>query len=200
MSQDSNAKEAAKHGDFSYLPEMLGYEKTDAKAGTSDPREQQAAPVVSSKSGDVATVVLQSDADEVDRIMMTIKTGENAIDFFARYGSDTPLKFVNLFQVDDPKEFRPYDLVIGELKDNLVEVEHYTMSPSGIVHVAPGYSSECLTLANWTRQSMMFRILRKIPFYKFYLHRKAFFAWRANVRFALYARQRKKVSNRYLFH
>ena len=145
---------------------------------------------------DVSTAVkLQSDSDEVDRIMLNIHTGEDAINFFARYGSDTPLKFVNLFQLKDSKDFRPYDLVVGFLKDNQF-IEHFTMSPSGIVHVIPGFSSECISLANWTRQSMNFRILRKIPFYKYYLHRKAFQAWRSNVRFALFARQRKKVTDR----
>ena len=197
MSQDSNSSRN-KGIDYSFLPGMFGYEEQGEASVSKDSAAIGRAEneVATQKTTNVTTLVLQSDADEVDRIMSTIHTGEDAINFFARFGSDTPLKFVNLFQIDDPKEFRPYDLVIGEIKDNHLEVEHYSMSPSGIVHVVPGYSSECISLANWTRQAMMFRILRKIPFYKYYLHRKTFYTWRSNVRFSLYARQRKKVYDR----
>ena len=132
-----------------------------------------------------------SDLDEVSEIMANIKTGIDAINFFARYGSDTPVKFVDLVQVDDPKVYRPYDLVAVNLHD--VNMEHYTISSSGIVHVCPGEPSECISLSNWMRQGMMFNILRNIPFYRFFLHRKTFSTWRDNVRFQLFLKQRKKV-------
>lgn len=197
-SLDPSSKAAAKEGDFSYLPGMLGRDEEggDESLVPDIPTtivEQSAARDDGAKAG-VTTVMLASDADEVDRIMQSIRTGEDVINFFARYGSDTPLKFVNLVRVTDPREFRPYDLVVADVKDS--NTEYYSTSPSGIVHVIPGQSSECFSLANWTRQTMMFRILRKIPFYKNYLHRKAFTAWRANVRFGLFARQRKNVADR----
>ena len=76
-------------------------------------------------------------------------------------------------------------------------VEHYTMSSAGIVHVCPNEPSDCTPLSLWIRQSMMFNILRNIPFYKYYLHRKAFTVWKENVRFQLFSKQCKKVSERY---
>lgn len=147
---------------YSFLPGMLGHEEKsssvskslsslDVKGATDEAILANNNKKDEAADSNVTTVVLQSDADEVDRIMSTIHTGEDAINFFARFGSDTPLKFVNLFEVDDPKEFRPYDLVIGDLKENNLDCEYYTMSPSGIVHVVPNYSSECVSLANWTR-------------------------------------------------
>lgn len=42
----------------------------------------------------------------------SIKTGEQAISFFAKYGSNMPIKFLNCNRREvGPSEFRPYDLV-----------------------------------------------------------------------------------------
>ena len=134
------------------------------------------------------------DVDEVTRIMSGIQSGSDAINFFARFGSDTPVKFVTLVQVTDLKVYRPYDLEVVTLPD--YPIEHYTMSPSGIVHVYPGEPSECIPLHSWMRQSLNFSVLRNIPFYKYYLHRKAFTVWKENVHFQLFAKQRKAIHNR----
>jgi hypothetical protein len=47
-----------------------------------------------------------SDLDQIAGILQGITTGGDALNFFARYGSETPVKFVHLVQVDDPKIFR----------------------------------------------------------------------------------------------
>lgn len=52
---------------------------------------------------------------------MGIKTGEDAISFFAKYGNTTPIKFINCVRDDShPIEvFRPYDLkTINKLNEN----------------------------------------------------------------------------------
>ena len=134
------------------------------------------------------------DKDEVTRIMSGIHSGSDAINFFARFGSDTPVKFVTLVQVNDDKVFTPYELEVVTLPD--YPIEHYTMSPSGIVHVMPGLPSECIPLHSWMRQTMNFSVLRNIPFYKYYLHRKAFTVWKENVHYLLFAKQRKFIANR----
>jgi dynein heavy chain len=136
----------------------------------------------------------RDDADEVERIMSTIHNGEDAINFFARYGSETPLKFVNLVQFDDPKEFRPYDLVPVELPNH--KIEHYVMSSAGITHMIPNQHSEIMPISTWMRQRLNFSILRNIPFYRYFLHRKMFNTWYENVRFQQFARQRKFISER----
>lgn len=133
-----------------------------------------------------------SDLDKIASIMEGIKTGDDAINFFARFGAESPVKFVHLYAVNDPKVYRPYDLVVID-EGSSPSGEHYTMSSAGIVRICPGEQSECFPLANWMRQSMMFNILRNIPFYKYYLHCKAFTTWRDNVRFLLFTKQRKKV-------
>ena len=148
--------------------------------------------IAAHKGGQTGQAQSSSDLDRISSIMENIKTGDDAINFFARFGADSPVKFVHLYPYQNPKLYRPYDLVVIEESQNPVG-EHFTMSSAGIVHICPGEQSECIPLANWMRQSMMFNILRNIPFYKYYLHCKAFTIWRDNVRFQLFTKQRKKV-------
>lgn len=135
-----------------------------------------------------------SDVDEISEIMKSIRTGDDAVNFFARYGSDTPVKFVTLIQVDDPKHYRPYDLVVTPMPEMISE--YFTMSPAGIVYICPGEPSVCIPLANWVRQKINFNILRNIRFYKYYLHKKMFTMWKENVRFLLFTKQRKRINDR----
>ncbi|RYG64392.1 hypothetical protein EON64_14090, partial [archaeon] len=103
-----------------------------------------------------------------------------------------------MIQDPDMKIYSPYELkAVTQLSDPMVE--HYTMSSAGIVHVCPGEPSDCIPLSAWMRQGMMFKILRNIPFYKTYLHRKAFNAWKDNVRYLLFTKQRKKLVDRLFY-
>jgi len=124
---------------------------------------------------------------------VALKTGEDAINFFAQHGSSSPIKFVHLVKADSGINFRPYDLTIVKPAD--VGTEYYTMSSSGLVHVAPNTASEFTPLAEWMRQSTNFNMLRSIRFYKYYLHTKAFNLWRSSVRFKLYLQQRTKIQD-----
>jgi dynein heavy chain, axonemal len=55
----------------------------------------------------------------IHKKLLEIKTGENAISFFAKYGNNTPIKFVNCLRADfGPLYFRPFDLrVIHDEKE-----------------------------------------------------------------------------------
>jgi dynein heavy chain, axonemal len=75
-----------------------------------------------------------------------IKTGEDAISFFAKYGNSTPIKFIHClldekmptYNPSPEKLFRPYDLTVIHAGDNQKELTHddyYTISAHGIVHV-----------------------------------------------------------------
>lgn len=123
-----------------------------------------------------------------------LKTGEDAIAFFARNGSDSEIKFVHLNRAHTGLAFRPYDLMVVAQGD--VNSEHFTMSSSGLVHMSPGNPSEFVALAEWMRQSTLFNVLTSFRFFKYYLVNKSFSLWCANVRFKLYCRQRKKLKSK----
>jgi dynein heavy chain len=175
--------------EFSFLPKTMG--KIDPKADGASGK----LPAYGTEKAHAGTETAEE--DEVDVIMAGIKTSDDAINFFARFGSETPVKFVHLVHDRNAKTYSPYDLVAAKEKDH--EGEHFTMSPMGIVHVCPGEVSECTALSAWMRQGMMFKILRNIPFYKFYLHRKCFTVWKENVRFLFFAKQRRKLADRMFF-
>ena len=74
---------------------------------------------------------------EVKEQIAKLGTGEDAISFFAKYGNATPIKYVNCILSPTPDEiFRPYDLgVLPHVEGDITEIEYYTISASGIVHV-----------------------------------------------------------------
>jgi dynein heavy chain len=48
---------------------------------------------------------------EVIKQVLALQSGEEAIQFFAKYGNSTPIKYVNCTRKETSKEvFRPYDL------------------------------------------------------------------------------------------
>lgn len=209
--EESNA---VKESDFSFLPNALGqaaklaatapaellqshsardsYQQQNSGLSVPSTETKSATPVNSNE-----TQKSNGDVDEVAVIMSGIDSSDDAINFFARFGSDTPVKFVHLIENPDPKIYSPYELKVVELNDSIKE--HYTMSSAGIVHICPGQPSECTPLSTFMRQGMMFKILRNIPFYKLYLHRKAFTIWKENVRYLLFTKQRKKMVDRLFF-
>ncbi|RHY05497.1 hypothetical protein DYB25_001425 [Aphanomyces astaci] len=122
-----------------------------------------------------------------------LHTGEDAISFFARNGSNSQIKFVHLNRAESALLFRPYDLTVVLPGD--AQAEHFTMSASGLVHIQPGSPSEFIALAEWMRQSTLFNVLTNFRFYKYYLVNKAFMAWSTRVRYKLFCRQRKQLCN-----
>ena len=68
-------------------------------------------------------------------LQQSIKTGEQAISFFAKHGSNMPIKFLNCNRRTVPiSQFRPYDLVVVE-NDKELESEYFTISAQGVVQV-----------------------------------------------------------------
>jgi dynein heavy chain len=123
-------------------------------------------------------------------------TGEHAITFFARNGSQAPVKFfycnAAVKESDSYRpNFRPYDLIIVSRKE--VDSEYFTISASGVVHVKPNRPSEFVSLAEWMHHSNAFNAIRSIRFFKNYLICKAFQLWQRNVRYRKYCKQRDKL-------
>ena len=59
---------------------------------------------------------------------MQIKTGEQAISFFAKHGNNTPIKFLNCNRKPVmPDQFRPYDLITVKDEKELYD-EYFTVS------------------------------------------------------------------------
>eukprot|EP00930_Biecheleria_cincta_P008309 TRINITY_DN10972_c0_g3_i1.p1 TRINITY_DN10972_c0_g3~~TRINITY_DN10972_c0_g3_i1.p1 ORF type:complete len:4176 (-),score=874.55 TRINITY_DN10972_c0_g3_i1:69-11708(-) len=54
--------------------------------------------------------------------------------------------------------------------------------------------SECISLVDWMHQSLMFRVLQSMRFFKFYLHNKVLCQWRCNARYEVYCHRRQRLT------
>jgi dynein heavy chain len=135
-------------------------------------------------------------------LQQSIKTGDQAISFFAKHGSNMPIKFINCNRRKVAlSQFRPYDLVTVE-DDKKLDPEYFTVSAQGVVQLFNDKSgrskstspTEFLSLPEWMQQSTMFNVLTSMKFFKNYLIGKVFSQWKGNVRKRDYNRTREQLS------
>ena len=58
-----------------------------------------------------------------------------------------------------------------------INPEHYVFSSFGVLHVYPDQPAESMTLAQWQRAAVLWKAVASIPFFKYFLVRKAFKWW-----------------------
>ena len=128
--------------------------------------------------------------------VLSLKTGDDVIKFFARHGNECPVRFFYLQRpvgALDGIKIRPYDLevvMVGQIADSDLEFpplpfvlekqECFTMSPKGVVHLEPGHPSEFIVLSTWIRHATIFNVLTSIPFFKSFRLCKLFHVWHAS--------------------
>ena len=101
--------------------------------------------------------------------MASLKSGVDAISFFAEYGNSTPIKFIHLNKADTGDEFRPYDLKV--VPQDKVHPNHYVMSSLGVTKIPAkrGHHTdptEFTPLSRWVREVSMFNVLRSLNTFK----------------------------------
>lgn len=133
-----------------------------------------------------------------------IKTGEQAISFFAKHGNNTPIKIFNCNRAKvPPGVFRPYDLEVV-LDEKQLNEEYFTISNRGVVHVFKKNTkrmrdeemvpTEFLFASDWMHEATLFNVLSSMKFFKNYLIGKVFNNWKANVRYKRFIRTRQKLA------
>jgi dynein heavy chain len=178
-------------------------EEEEEEEGGSDAYNSTQQPPDDGGATDQGQVATSKFAAEV----LSLRTGDDVIKFFARHGDECPVRFFYLKRAAGSMggvKIRPYDLDVvmaGPIADSDLEFpplpfalereECFTMSPKGVVHVEPGHPSEFIVLSSWIRSATIFNVLTSIPFFKNYRIFKLFHAWRRN---ALYQRFRKLQS------
>ena len=94
-----------------------------------------------------------------EELHKSLKTGEDAIAFFAQQKNSTPIKFVFLNRVETKKEiFRPYDLVVVPRSEASLK-QHFIMSSESISIVTRGLPTEVIPLVTWIREATIFNVL-----------------------------------------
>ncbi len=89
---------------------------------------------------------------------------------------------------------REYNLLVTNL--NPADVDYYTMSAQGLIHVAPGFHSEVTQLSDWLHHCTLFKIFSKSRLFKLWRASKAIYFWRESVRQKRYAAKRSLLHRR----
>jgi hypothetical protein len=122
-------------GEFAFLNESLGRTKSEFLADSDNMESPTGHPSLPSSptntgqqkqpaSGSNNT----SDLDQIAGILEGIVTGGDALYFFARFGSETPVKFVHLVQVEDCKIYRYLFFLILLAKNLYLSATHLSIS------------------------------------------------------------------------
>ena len=157
-------------------------------------------------SSTLSTVYYQSPAYEHS---LHLRTSDDAIAYFSRMGSSSPVKFLyanRAWPISSAttyaSPYRPYDLLIVDRK-YIHPAEYFTISAHGVVQLSAitqgvaggGEETESTSLSEWVHQSSMFTLLRSIRFFKHFLQAKLFRLWARNVRYAIYCKQRRRLAS-----
>lgn len=139
-----------------------------------------------------------------------LKSGKDAIRFFAKYGNTTPIKYIHCIKTEN-SQFSPYELKVVTDEKSLSKVkEYYTISFSGILHIFSPINSkkksfrkmkptEFISLSDWMKESTQFNIVSGIDFFKNYLSVKILRSWRRNVKVSIFKKRRQELLNNVLY-
>mmetsp|Transcript_129964 Transcript_129964/g.296333 ORF Transcript_129964/g.296333 Transcript_129964/m.296333 type:complete len:661 (+) Transcript_129964:76-2058(+) len=138
----------------------------------------------------------QSVAARSSSAASTLRTGEDAIRFFAKYGGSSSVKFVycNLSQEEGAG---PYDLVV--VPENKVASEHFVISVRGVVHSKPGGGTDYIPLHVWKHHSWAYGLLRRVRFFRMFPQAKALMRWRSGARYQAYCDKRERLAKNCFF-
>uniref|UniRef100_A0A7S3G870 Dynein heavy chain n=1 Tax=Palpitomonas bilix TaxID=652834 RepID=A0A7S3G870_9EUKA len=156
-----------------------------------------------------------------------LKTGDDVIAYFARYGEEARRKFIYLVRQEPKDPAAAYELVVvppeaitglihaagpadvsggyadaggifGDMSTAGARAGYYTMSASGVVSVAPGEPSEVVSMEEWIREKSSFTFLRRIRFFKFFRLLKFFRGWNKYARRRVFKQARANLKGKLL--
>ena len=80
---------------------------------------------------------LQAALDDPDyELTKDIKTSDHVVEFYAKYGQDSPVKFFFCKQMHSPLVFKPYELVVVRREEG--GDDYFTMSATGVMRMKKG--------------------------------------------------------------
>ena len=132
-------------------------------------------------------------SNDIEAQIEHITTGDQVVEFYARYGQSSGVKFFYCNQ-QPPGQllYRPYELEVCDRLDVNPE-SYFTMSAGGVVNVCRGKETEFTALGDFMRDKSIFNALTRMKFFKHYANYKAFHFWRSNVRKKLFNQVRARL-------
>jgi dynein heavy chain len=101
---------------------------------------------------------------------------------------------VRRFDITDPRlPFDPYNLVLTSKAAAEKCGNFFTVTARGITHFSPGEPAEFSTTMEHMRDAAAYSVIVRMSFFRLFLRRKSFRAWRASVNFNRFARARSHL-------
>lgn len=127
-----------------------------------------------------------------------LKTGVDVVRAFAFGAIPCGIQEVYL-NFGNSVPWDPYHLVVvPKIKKNPT---HTVATKFGFLHIYPTGESEHQSFTSWCRDSALFRVVREIPMFRYYLYRKMIRQWRNNIRANKFAMVQRCVYNEgFRFH
>ncbi|XP_032390213.1 dynein heavy chain domain-containing protein 1 [Etheostoma spectabile] len=119
-------------------------------------------------------------------------TGTEVVHIFVNKRDLGELDFYYLKEVDGDF-YRPYDLQVVHPSE--AGSEHYIFSPNSVLHVTEKGYGGIVSLAEWYRESVSWKALQEIPFFREFRLRKAFTLWHRNVRKIFFHRKCEELQD-----
>ena len=111
-------------------------------------------------------------SDEISAHLEHIHTGDQVVEFYARHGQASGVKFFYCNQQPPGQlHYRPYELVVCDRLD-VDPASYFTISAGGVVNVCKGKETEFTPLGNFMREKSIFNALTRMKFFKHYANYK----------------------------
>ncbi|KAG2451278.1 hypothetical protein HYH02_003884 [Chlamydomonas schloesseri] len=120
-----------------------------------------------------------------------INTGDDVVEFYGKFGQDSPVKFFYCNRAPEGMRFRPYDLLV--VRRQKIGPEYFTVSATGVMRIKRGVQAEFTPLAEWVREKTLFDLISAIGFFRNYLTGRCFRRWLKAVRQKNFNKVRSKI-------
>ncbi|CAG9466170.1 unnamed protein product [Pedinophyceae sp. YPF-701] len=108
----------------------------------------------------------------------TIDSGNDVIQYYARYGHNARIKVFFLVRAHQRGEGSPYDL-IPVPRAAVLHVDHHTITAAGVEEFfTDGSAPEYTPVGEWLREQSIFNLMQQMRFFKFYRLTRFFRRWR----------------------
>lgn len=179
-------------------PEFAGF-KCPRREAAPDYGEQKRRNIQAAMRHDDDVTELRKGLD--DSIPPGVRTGEDAVVFFMK-GNTKPglMLFANFCKGTGPEDdnYQPFDLEV--VPRSRVDPTHYVITATGIsmVHDDRSDAGETQQLPEWLQDRQVFKMIRRMAFFRLFRLVRAFKQWRLNTRVLKHTHARNRLRDNLL--
>jgi len=124
------------------------------------------------------SALLEANQKDIENEVLSLQFSEDPVAYFSKRKDGRGHLFIYMKYAKDPSDpmFSPYDLTKVPHSD--AGKDYYTMSANGVTHVTPSGFTEHITLDRWAKEESIYKSIRKLKTFQYYLVWKPFRVWK----------------------